>query len=76
MYRITVGEIPFLTSVFPLGVQAGQSATIELHGWNLPVETLTFDATDKEPGSYPISVADRKLHVPTRCRSPSMRCPN
>jgi hypothetical protein len=60
VYRITVGAIPFLTSVYPLGVQAGQSATVELHGWNLPVETLTFDATGKEPGNYPISVANRK----------------
>jgi hypothetical protein len=60
VYRIKVGELPFLTSVYPLGVQAGQSATVALHGWNLPVETLVFDATDKQPGSYPISVADRK----------------
>ncbi|MHB0959549.1 MAG: peptidase [Pirellulaceae bacterium] len=60
VYRITVGEIPFLTSVYPLGVQAGQTAVVELRGWNLPVETLTFDATEKEPGSYPIFVAGRK----------------
>ena len=37
VYRITVGEIPFLTHVFPLGMQAGQSGTVELYGWNLPV---------------------------------------
>ncbi|MHB8974905.1 MAG: COG1470 family protein, partial [Pirellulaceae bacterium] len=60
VYRITVGEIPFITGVFPLGVQAGQSATIELRGWNLPEDTLTFDAADKEPGRYPISVENRK----------------
>lgn len=61
VYRVTVGALPFITSVYPLGVQAGQSATLELHGWNLPEETITFDASDKQPGSYPISVTNRKL---------------
>ncbi len=60
VYRITVGEVPFLTHVFPLGIQAGQSGTVTLNGWNLPAETITFDATDKQPGSYPISVSTRK----------------
>jgi hypothetical protein len=61
VYRVTVGALPFITSVYPLGVQAGQSATLELHGWNLPEETITFDASDKQPGTYPISVTNRKL---------------
>jgi hypothetical protein len=61
VYRITLGEIPFLTRVFPLGIQSGQSGAVEVHGWNLPVDTITFDATQKEPGSYPISVENRKL---------------
>lgn len=61
VYRVTVGELPFITSVYPLGVQAGQSATLELHGWNLPEETIAFDASDKQPGSYPISITNRKL---------------
>ena len=61
VYRITLGEIPFLTNVFPLGIQSGQSGTVEVHGWNLPVDTITFDATQKEPGRYPISVENRKL---------------
>jgi len=61
VYRVTLGEIPFLTHVFPLGVQAGQSGTFEVFGWNLPVESTVFDATQKEPGRYFLSVATRKF---------------
>lgn len=61
VYRITVGELPFLTHVFPLGIQTGQSGTVEVYGWNLPVETISFDATDKPPGRYLISVEGRQF---------------
>jgi hypothetical protein len=61
VYRITVGPIPFIAHVFPLGMQAGQSGTFQLYGWNLPTETVTFDATGKDPGRYPLSVENRKF---------------
>ncbi len=35
VYRITVGEIPFVTSVFPLGARVESESTIQLRGWNL-----------------------------------------
>jgi hypothetical protein len=35
VYRITMGELPFVTSVFPLGGRAGESLDIEFEGWNL-----------------------------------------
>ncbi|HSV72834.1 MAG TPA: hypothetical protein VLH79_03650 [Chthonomonadales bacterium] len=36
VYRITVGEVPVLTGVFPLGGTAGSPAALEARGWNLP----------------------------------------
>ncbi|MCX6905361.1 MAG: peptidase, partial [Verrucomicrobia bacterium] len=48
VYRITLGELPFVTSFFPLGGQAGTQPTVELAGWNLPVSKLAFEA--KQPG--------------------------
>lgn len=36
VYRITAGELPFVTSVFPLGGRVGTTSTISLKGWNLP----------------------------------------
>ncbi len=35
VYRITVGELPFLTGVFPLGATAGSQADLVLSGGNL-----------------------------------------
>ncbi len=35
VYRLTIGEIPFVTSIFPLGAAVNSEATIELTGWNL-----------------------------------------
>ena len=65
VYRITLGELPYVTSIFPLGGPAGAQTTVELKGWNLPVTTLTL--TNTEPGIYPLSVRkeDRiSNHVP------------
>jgi hypothetical protein len=56
VYRITVGELPFITSLFPLGGQAGAQTTIAITGWNLPVARLIPDVRDKGPGIYPLSV--------------------
>lgn len=56
VYRITMGELPFITAIFPLGGQAGGPTTVELQGWNLPTNSLTMVARSKEPGVYPLSV--------------------
>ena len=56
VYRIAIGELPFITSIFPLGGRAGEQTTVELTGWNLPADKLTMDAQDKAPGIYPLSV--------------------
>ena len=50
VYRISVGELPYITSIFPLGCQAGSQATIQLQGWNLTETTLKVDAKDKSTG--------------------------
>ena len=54
VYRIAVGELPYVTSIFPLGGPAGAQTTVELKGWNLPVTSLT--QTNEEPGVYPLAV--------------------
>ena len=65
VYRITLGELPFVTDIFPLGGPADAKTTVELKGWNLPTTTLTLDNKDKKPGIYPISVSKEGL-VPNR----------
>jgi len=44
VYRITLGQLPFVTGIFPLGARAGQEVTVELQGWNLVETQLTFRA--------------------------------
>jgi ribosomal protein L40E len=44
VYRVTIGELPFVTSIFPLGGPVGVRTTVELQGWNLPSDELTIDA--------------------------------
>jgi hypothetical protein len=56
VYRIALGELPFVTSIFPLGGKVGAKTTIELTGWNLPLTKLTMDDKDKGPGVYPFFV--------------------
>jgi hypothetical protein len=54
VYRIAVGELPFITGIYPLGGPAGASSNVRLHGWNLPAETLAFDLRNAKRGSMPL----------------------
>lgn len=55
VYRVSIGELPFVTDVFPLGAKAGASTTARATGWNLPAAPLDFDATGKAPGTYSLA---------------------
>ena len=50
VYRITVGELPFVTSLFPLGGQAGVPVAPRMKGWNLQGAVLSGPAKDTPPG--------------------------
>ncbi len=47
VYRIAVSERPFITQMFPLGAQEGQTRTAQISGWNL---TETQVSLDTKPG--------------------------
>lgn len=61
VYRITVAEAPFVTSVFPLGGQVGEPVTTEMNGWNLEGCTLALPAGDAKPGRYLIAASNGDL---------------
>ncbi len=61
VYRVAVGELPFVTGIFPLGGPAGRRSAIELAGWNLPSNQLTADASDRNPGTLLLSVRQNGL---------------
>jgi hypothetical protein len=55
VYRLAVGELPYITGIFPLGGKAGSPAALAVAGWNLPAMRLSESAR-KASGIYPISV--------------------
>lgn len=61
VYRITIGELPFITSIFPLGGQAGTLVKPEVKGWNLEQADLTPLAAEAEPGIYRLAVSSKGL---------------
>jgi hypothetical protein len=54
VYRLTLGELPFVTSIFPLGGHAGGRTTVAISGWTLRTQTLTMDNFLKPRGIYPL----------------------
>ena len=47
VYRIAVGEQPFITQMHPLGGKQGVKTTAKIDGWNLPEKQLHLDT---QPG--------------------------
>jgi len=60
-YRITIGELPYVTSIFPLGARAGQPVKIEANGWNLDDTVLSPPAKDAKPGRHLIAATRGNL---------------
>jgi hypothetical protein len=52
VYRITIGELPFITSVFPLGGPTDSRAKPEMTGWNLENAELQMPPADYPPGFH------------------------
>lgn len=42
VYRVTIGEIPYVTDVFPLGGKPGAKVKLETRGFNLPARPQTI----------------------------------
>ena len=63
VYRITAGELPFITSVFPLGDRVGAPVMPVIRGWNLEGAALTPLPADAGAGLY-ARFAFSKLSVP------------
>jgi len=58
VYRITIGEVPFLTGLFPLGCSAGQPTKVTLTGWNLAETNQTIEVNFPLPGIHELVVTN------------------
>jgi hypothetical protein len=61
VYRITIGEMPFVTSIFPLGARVGEPVKIEMNGWNLHNTSLAPPPKDAGPGTHMIAAKNGKF---------------
>ena len=50
VYRLSVGELPFITTMFPLGGRAGAESTARIDGWNLGATELPLDTSPEAEG--------------------------
>lgn len=58
VYRITLGELPFVTGIYPLGGPAGAVTQVEVSGWNLATNRASFDASSVTDGIHTLTVMD------------------
>jgi hypothetical protein len=56
VYRMSIGELPFATDIFPLGGKAGTSTVVDVEGWNLASARLAQETQGKLPGVYPATL--------------------
>lgn len=59
VYRITVGELPFLSGVYPLGGRARVETTVSVFGSNLSKDSLTFIPGGPVPNVKPIAIEEK-----------------
>jgi hypothetical protein len=50
IYRLSIGELPYVTGIFPLGGRAGEKTSVLLTGWNLQQTNLVRDNAGLQPG--------------------------
>jgi hypothetical protein len=67
VYRIAVGELPFVTAIFPLGGRTGDELTVSTTGWNLPVNELKIETSGRGRGIFELAVrGGQSLSNPVR----------
>jgi hypothetical protein len=61
VYRITLGELPFVISIFPIGAQVGAPVEVKATGWNLESAEVTPPAADARPGIHLLAARNKGL---------------
>jgi hypothetical protein len=61
VYRLTVGELPFITSIFPLGGPLSAPPRPQIQGWNLEGTELTPAAAGAGPGIQLLSASKKEF---------------
>ena len=59
IYRLALGELPFITGIYPLGCVPSPNSRFTLTGWNLPSDHAEVDTTTRPPGWFDLFARDR-----------------
>lgn len=60
IYRIHIGELPFISNIYPLGGPLNGSVNVAVRGFNLGVEQYLLNLTGVKPGPYPFTLGSRQ----------------
>ena len=60
VYRLSVGELPYLTGIFPLGGRVSARANVALQGWNLPAATAAESSKSQGIASISVPTGNRR----------------
>jgi len=60
VYRITVGELPFISNIYPLGGRLNDSVNLAIRGLNMTVDKYVLNLTGVKPGLYPFTLGSRE----------------
>jgi len=60
VYRINIGELPFISNVFPLGGRINEPTTVAIRGFNLSVDKYSLNLTGVKPGLYPFTLGSKE----------------
>ncbi|MFA6102792.1 MAG: PPC domain-containing protein [Victivallaceae bacterium] len=62
VYRVKIGELPYITNIFPLGAPSGKNpVSVKIYGVNLPVNSIDADVDKSAPDIQKISVKNNGL---------------
>ena len=59
IYRINIGSLPFISSVFPLGGRVNEQVNVAIRGFNLPTDSYTMNLNGVQPGLYPFTLGNK-----------------
>ncbi len=63
VYRLAIGEIPFVTAMFPLGGKAGGKTSVDFTGWNLSQTHLVERSHSKDKGVEVLSPGEEEFNA-------------
>ncbi len=64
IYRLTLGQVPYIMGWWPLEVPANRSSTVQLVGYNLPSPTVQISAGATGSADIPAELAAQRSRMP------------